>query len=175
MDKSTQTELPVQSANEKGFDETFQSFGIVYKITCNLTGKCYYGSTIQTLSKRASVHKLESNMASSREIVKNGDWKIEAVEEVVFKNKLELLQRERFHIENDSNAINKNRPCVTLDERKIQVQNNMKKWYLNHRAEHIHKMTQYNIDHIDKHREAMRKYANKCRTLKKVLKNKIIH
>ena len=72
MDKSTQT--------EEG-----SSVGIVYKITCNLTGKCYYGSTQQTLAKRKSVHKLESNMASSREIVKNGDWKIETVEEVVLK------------------------------------------------------------------------------------------
>ena len=106
-------------------------------------------------------------MASSREIVKNGDWKIETVEEVVFKNKLELLQRERYYIENDSNAINKNRPCVTLDERKIQDQKNMKKWYLNHRAEHIHKMTQYNLANIEKHREAMRKYAKKQRTIKK--------
>ena len=66
MDKSTQTNLSGLTNQE----------GIVYKITCNLTGKCYYGSTQQTLAKRKSVHKLESNMASSKEIVKNGDWKI---------------------------------------------------------------------------------------------------
>ena len=39
--------------------------GIIYKITCNLTGKCYYGSTIQTLAKRASVHKLTTNLSNS--------------------------------------------------------------------------------------------------------------
>ena len=57
------------SDDDEDGSETLVSEGIVYKITCNLTGKCYYGSTQQTLAKRKSVHKLESNMASSREIV----------------------------------------------------------------------------------------------------------
>ena len=166
----------MESMNDKGTkteegSETLVSEGIVYKITCNLTGKCYYGSTVQTLAKRESVHKLNSNTATSKQLIQNGNWKIEMIEEVVFKHKLELLQRERFYIDNDDNSINKNRPYVTADERKVQIQQNMKKWYLGHREDHIRKMTQYNLDHLEAHRMAMRKYSKKCRIVKKQLKN----
>ena len=137
--------------------------GIIYKITCNLTGKCYYGSTIQTLAKRASVHKLETNLSSSKEIIKNGNWIIEMIEEVIFKNKIELLLRERFYIETDNNSINKNRPCVTYDERVEQSKDNMRKWYLSHRTEHIKKMSIYQDNHYEQHKEAMRNYQNKLR------------
>ena len=135
--------------------------GIIYKISCNLTGKCYYGSTIQTLAKRASVHKMETNFSTSKEIIKNGDWKIESVEEVIFKNKIELLLRERFYIEADNNSINKNRPCVSSDERAKQSKEIMRKWYLAHRTEHIKKMSIYQDQNAEAHREAMRRYQHK--------------
>ena len=135
--------------------------GIIYKITCNLTGKCYYGSTIQTLAKRASVHKMETNLSTSKEIIKNGNWIIEMIEEVIFKNKIELLLREIFYIETDKNSINKNRPCVTYDERVKQSKDNMRKWYLSHRTEHIKKMSIYQDQNAEAHREAMRRYNHK--------------
>ena len=31
--------------------------GIIYKIVCNETGECYYGSTTKTLNKRITEHK----------------------------------------------------------------------------------------------------------------------
>ena len=71
--------------------------GIVYKIVCNKTGMTYYGSTTQSLAKRKSTHKI-NNSSSSKEIINQGDWRIEIVEEVVFDNKDVLLNRERHYI-----------------------------------------------------------------------------
>lgn len=137
--------------------------GIVYRIKCNTTGKCYYGSTVQSLAKRKSVHKMETNLCTSKEIIENNNWTIEEMEEVIFRNKTELLQRERFHIDNDVNAINKNRPIVTLEEKKAQCQKIMRKWYLAHREEHIKKMSLYQDAHHEQHKEHMRNYQYKKR------------
>jgi hypothetical protein len=133
--------------------------GIVYKIVCNKTGKTYYGSTMQTLAKRKSMHKL-NNSSTSREIVNLGDWKIEQLEEVMFKVKGELLRRERDYIEKhqDGNCVNKNRPIVTDIERKEYQQKNMRKWYVEHREAHIKRVTEYTAAHYEKHKENMRNY-----------------
>lgn len=132
--------------------------GIIYKIVCNKTGKTYYGSTMQTLAKRKSMHKL-NNSSTSREIVNLGDWKIEQLEEVMFKVKGELLRRERDYIEkHDGVCVNKNRPIVTEKERKEYQQKNMRKWYVDHREAHIKRVTEYNAAHYEKHKENMRNY-----------------
>jgi hypothetical protein len=130
--------------------------GLVYKIVCNKTGKVYYGSTMQTLAKRKSMHKL-NNSSSSREIINLGDWKIEQLEEVMFKVKSELLTRERHYIDNNE-CVNKNRPIITDKERHEYQQKNMRKWYAENREAHIKRVAEYNAAHYEKHKENMRNY-----------------
>jgi len=67
----------------------------------------YYGSTIQSLSKRMSKHKDKSNTCVSKEIIKLGDAEIILIEEYPCNNKNELHLKETEYIKNN-NCINKN-------------------------------------------------------------------
>ena len=131
--------------------------GIVYKISCNKTGKKYIGSTTQSLAKRKALHKMNCNSSSSKEIIDLGDWCIEVIEEITFDNKEDLLNRERHYIEMNV-CVNKNRPIITNEERKEQSKKNMRKWYLDNREDHIKRATEYNIANYEKHKESMRRY-----------------
>lgn len=138
------------------------SKGFVYKISCNKTGKKYFGSTTQTLAKRKALHKMNCNSSSSKEIIDLGDWKIEIIEEVFYDNKDDLLNRERHYIEINA-CVNKNRPIITNEERKEQSIKNMHKWYLENREDHIKRATEYNLSHYEKHKESMRRYYARCK------------
>lgn len=138
------------------------SKGIVYKISCNKTGKKYIGSTTQSLAKRKALHKMNNNTSSSKEIIDLGDWSIEVIEEVTFDNKKDLLNRERYYIEINA-CVNKNRPIITNEERKEQSKKNMHKWYLENREEHIKHATEYTLANYEKHKESMRRYYNKTK------------
>jgi len=91
--------------------------GKIYKIIDNTNGNVYIGSTTQRLNTRLSHHKSEYNRylnskgrnCTSFEIIKNNDYKIELVKYVIYKDRIELHQRERYYIENND-CINKNIP-----------------------------------------------------------------
>ena len=76
----------------------------IYKIVDNTNDNIYIGITKQTLSQRLSKHKHKTknntNGSMSREIIKNGDYKVELIEETDDKT------RERYWIEN-TECINK--------------------------------------------------------------------
>ena len=104
--------------------------GKIYKIVDNTNNNVYFGSTCDSLKHRLSVHKnhykrflngLCNNVRSS-EIIKNGDYKIELLEDCDIKTKDELLARERFFIENN-NCLNKNIPGRTDKQYKIANKN----------------------------------------------------
>ena len=99
--------------------------GYIYKLsTDNL---CYYGSTIQKVNNRLNSHIYKCkihNQDPSRQrfttafdIVKYGrnNFLCEIIEEIDFIDKNELLQRERFYIENNT-CINKTIPLQTRRE-----------------------------------------------------------
>ena len=80
--------------------------GIIYKITCNKTGKVYIGSTKEPLCMRMSKHRADMrlhlrgiNRGKRRvfEVLENGDWKEEVIEEIEFEDKKDLYRREGFH------------------------------------------------------------------------------
>ena len=83
--------------------------GKIYKITCSENDLVYYGSTTKTLKIRLSKHKsayklyLEErhNYMTSFEIMKYASAKIELVEDYPCNTKKELLEKERFYIENN--------------------------------------------------------------------------
>jgi hypothetical protein len=97
--------------------------GKIYKLIDNTNGNIYIGSTILTLNKRLSVHKCKYKSylnnkytyVTSFEIIKNNDYRIEIIKYVIYKDKIELRQRERYYIENND-CINKNIPSRTLKE-----------------------------------------------------------
>ena len=100
-------------------NNVFLSTGIIYKLTCLNTLKCYYGSTSKPLNVRLSQHKsfFKNNIGiSSSLIIIGGNFKIEEIEKINYIDKSELRARERFFIENDRNCINHNIPNRTCKD-----------------------------------------------------------
>ena len=98
-------------------------YGRVYKIYCNETGECYYGSTEETLSRRLSKHKGDykrwkkgkSSYMYSYKIIERGNYVISLMEEGEFENRDYMHARERHYIEN-LECVNKNVPNRTKKE-----------------------------------------------------------
>jgi hypothetical protein len=94
--------------------------GKIYKIIDNTTGNVYIGSTIQKLNIRLSKHKSDykqylngkDHYTTSFDIIKNNNYRIELIKYVVYKDKIELFQRERYYIENNE-CVNKCIPSRT--------------------------------------------------------------
>jgi hypothetical protein len=97
--------------------------GRIYKIYCNETAECYYGSTEQTLSRRLTKHKQnykcwkkgKSRYVSSYKIIERGNFTISLMEENDFENKDYMKARERHYIENNE-CVNKVVPNRTTNE-----------------------------------------------------------
>tara|TARA_R110000772_G_scaffold163599_1_gene275040 strand:- start:262 stop:861 length:600 start_codon:yes stop_codon:yes gene_type:complete len=99
--------------------------GKIYKIICNITGKQYIGSTIQTLGQRLSKHRREHAQrllnpsehigTSSFEIFGNGDYNIILIQDYPCQRREQLLMKERFFIDNMT-CINKICPIRTREE-----------------------------------------------------------
>lgn len=133
--------------------------GKIYKLTGG--GETYYGSTILTLSKRKSLHKTKPLNNIPNAI----DFAIELVELFSCETKQELLQRERWWIENNK-CINKIIPIATEEERKenkIRNKNiHAKKFREKHKDDIIWKEKQ--IESKKKYREANKEKINKIRS-----------
>ena len=81
----------------------------IYKIVDNTNGNVYIGITTQKyLSSRLAGHR-QDKTCMSRDIIKNGDYKIELIEETDDKT------RERYWIEN-TDCVNKQIPGRTKKE-----------------------------------------------------------
>jgi hypothetical protein len=103
--------------------------GKLYKITSPQTNQCYIGSTTRSLEQRLKEHNNKkfhqykngkTNYFSSHAIVKFDDARIELLVEKEYKDKNEILERERFYIESNENTVNKSRPITTKEEKKEQ-------------------------------------------------------
>jgi len=101
---------------------TDYSRGKIYKIVSDKG--CYIGSTTQTLRRRFQKHeadlKLNNRKCSSSSIMENS--KIILIEDYPCKTRKELLERERYWIENIE-CVNKERPIITKEEKKEYVKN----------------------------------------------------
>ena len=88
--------------------------GKIYQIVDNTNNNKYIGSTCKTLKYRLSKHECDYkrflkgifNNVTSFDIIKNNNYKIELLEDCNIKTKQELLERERFYIENNE-CVNK--------------------------------------------------------------------
>ena len=98
--------------------------GKIYKLVDNTNNNIYIGSTCETiltnlLNKHKSDYKryVEKGIkyTTSFEIIKNNNYKIELIEEIICVNKYILDEREKYWIEN-INCINKYKPNNYLDK-----------------------------------------------------------
>jgi hypothetical protein len=110
---------------------------IIYKIIDNTNDDVYFGSTKNKVEYRITEHKyaykqfLEKGKTKrcceSLQILCNENWSWLVVEEIEFENKQQLLERERFYIENNK-CINKHIPIRKKGEiDKIYYENNKDK------------------------------------------------
>ena len=98
--------------------------GKIYKIVCNLTGLIYIGATCQKyLSKRLQKHiegyktwlKTKKKYMTSFQIIENGDFYIELIENFSCNDIYELKSKEKYHILNNG-CVNQNVPNRTSKE-----------------------------------------------------------
>ena len=103
--------------------------GKIYKIVCNITNEIYIGSTIETLNRRLTNHKVKTKRpCMSKQILDRGDYKIELIKDYPCNNEEELKWEERKYIDNNI-CINKFSPIIT-EEEKIERKNIAhKNWY----------------------------------------------
>lgn len=97
--------------------------GKIYKISSPSTVNVYIGSTCKTLNERLSQHKCDYkrykngkyHYVTSFEIVKFDDCVINLIEEIK-TNSLDLIDQETYHINNETNAVNKYTPKSSNEE-----------------------------------------------------------
>ena len=104
----------------------------IYKIIDNTNNNVYIGSCCSSLKTRLSKHKCSYEMflfknIKSFEIIKNkdyiksfdiifnNDYKIELLEDCDINTKHELLERERYYIDNNE-CLNKNIPDISYNQ-----------------------------------------------------------
>jgi len=120
----------------------------IYKIVDNTNGNIYIGITTQKyLSKRLGQHK-DRMSCMSKEIIKNGDYKIELIEETDDKT------RERYWIEN-TECINKVIPGRThkeyLNDNKEYIRDRAKKY----REKNKEKIKKRDIDYYKNNKQRL--------------------
>ncbi len=116
--------------------------GYIYKIYDNTNGNIYYGSTKEIISKRIAKHRFtykkylegKFNYIKSFDILCNNDYSYCVVEEVEYENKWQLLNRERYYIENNE-CVNKTIPSRTqkqyYEDNKEIIKEYKKEYYQN--------------------------------------------
>jgi hypothetical protein len=124
--------------------------GKIYKIIGS--GLTYYGSTKQTLKQRLAIHKCNTK-CNSKQIIELGNYKIVLIELFPCNTKKELLNRERWFIENNE-CINKKIPLRTFKEYYIDNIDKFKQY----RIDNVDKSKQYRIDNVEKLKENNKQY-----------------
>ena len=135
--------------------------GKIYKIVCNVTGKVYIGSTIETLARRLAGHRRayktfkegKSTNVTSYQIIEQGNYDIVLIENCPCESKEELLRRERYFIES-LECVNKQHPTRTTKE---YIQDNIdrirerrKQYCLDNIEKITERRKQWRIDNIEK-------------------------
>ena len=123
----------------------------IYKIVDNTNGNIYIGITTQTLKQRLACHKSLKD-CSSRAIIKNGDYKIELIEETDDKT------RERYWIEN-TDCVNRIIPGRTKKEYNKEYRENNREKIKEWRENNKEKAKEY----YENNKESISQYHKKYR------------
>ena len=112
--------------------------GKIYRISCNITGLCYVGSTTKTLSQRLRRHEYDYKAylngtygyVTSYEILKNDDYQITLLQSYPCENNQELLAREGWYQKKYwDRSVNKILNGKTGEEKKMFKQESDKQYY----------------------------------------------
>ena len=99
----------------------------IYKITCNITGLCYVGSTCLTLSQRLNQHEYDykrylngkRGYVTSFEILEHDNYQISLLQAFPCENNQELLVREGWFIKKYwDRLVNKRIEGKTIEEKR---------------------------------------------------------
>ena len=144
--------------------------GKIYRLVCNITKKEYIGSTTVKLNRRLSNHITDykkylnnkRHYISSFQILENNNYTIVLIENYPCNSKEELLQRERFFIENIE-CVNYNIPIRTEEENKEYDKEHCKtEKYKNRKKEHrinnIEKYKLYTKQYRELNKEKIKQY-----------------
>jgi hypothetical protein len=131
----------------------------IYKISCNISGLQYYGSTSESIDKRLQGHQNsykryvddKTNYTSSFEIIKNDNYTIELMEECNDENRDE---RESYYIRNFE-CVNKVIPDRTKKEYMKEYQ---KEYYENNKEYHKEYHKEYRENNKEKISEKKKEY-----------------
>jgi hypothetical protein len=149
------------------------SKGKIYKITDTANNECYYGSTIQPLSKRMGQHRI------GYKAYKNGKYHkvssfilfdkyglencfIVLVENYECKTKEELHQRERFYIENNE-CVNKVMPGRTAKQYFEANKEKIKEYYKEYREANKEQRKEYDKEYNEANKEKKKEYQKEYR------------
>lgn len=138
--------------------------GKIYRIVCNVSGKQYIGSTIQSLSKRLNSHKGNFTMwksgnyhyTKSFDVFENGDFNIILIENYPCDSKDELTRRERHFIET-LECVNRNIPTRTNKE----YYHDNKERYKQYRQDKQEHYKQIKKEYYETHKEEIKAKWNK--------------
>jgi hypothetical protein len=151
--------------------------GKIYKLVSNVTGDVYYGSTINSLKRRLTMHKSnykqylkgKTNYTTSFKILETGDYDIHLVENYACLCRSQLEAIERVYIENYK-CINKNIPqnrenylkiYNKTEKRKKQNRENVKRYYIKNIDVRLKYAEIYRKNNKDKLIEYMKQYREK--------------
>ena len=119
----------------------------IYKIIDNTNGNVYIGQTIQQLDKRLNQHRTRMS-CTSRDIIKNGDYRIELIEETDDKT------RERYWIDNTE--------CVN----KVMPGRSHKDWREENKDKIKQAKREYDKIYREKHKDKIKAYRDRNKLLK---------
>lgn len=136
--------------------------GKIYKISSSHCKGIYIGSTTSKyLAIRLAQHKIDlerGRKTASSEIVKFDDAKIELLEIFPSDNKLQLLERENYWIEQTPNCVNKNLNALIFASSKKEYYAEYHKQYKDYRNEY---RKNYRLEHRDELLIKKRQYYEK--------------
>jgi hypothetical protein len=148
--------------------------GKIYRLTCNITGLNYYGSTVQPLHKRKNEHKCKyqyylkdkKKYYTAFKIIEGGNYNIILVEEFLCENRNQLEARERYHIENNE-CVNKIIPTRTIKEYQEINKEHYKEYRDKYRQENKEKQKKYYEANKEQIKQKNKEYKEKIKEQKK--------
>ena len=130
----------------------------IYRICVpGLEDLCYVGSTTKTLADRLKDHKYSAKSASKYKFASSvlfeegNEPVIELLEEIECDSKQEILEHERIWLDKYPDAINKNDPALTPEERHERAKATLLKCYYAKRDERMKQAREWklaNQEHI---------------------------
>ena len=125
----------------------------IYKIIDNTNSNVYIGQTIQLLNQRLPHHR-STTRCSSRDIIKNGDYRIELIEETDDK------MRERYWILN-TDCVNKVIPGRTKIEWRKDNTEKIKEYKKEYYEDNKGHIANYHKEWREKNKERNKEYREK--------------